>query len=188
MSILSLPSQSKDVNETSRSDDPHTLARLYGALVFKAAYRVLGERALAEDVQQDVFLRLLESAPQTVASWPAFLAAAAVRRAIDVLRRQQRWWRLSALWRSTQPSEDCAEQNPEQISIERERGQLLRKALAQLPVREAQCFGLRYLQGFDIPEIASALALSENNVNVTLHRARKRLEASVGNSYSGDHS
>jgi RNA polymerase sigma factor (sigma-70 family) len=188
MSFLSLPSPSTDVNETSQSDEPHTLARLYGAMVFKAAYRVLGERALAEDVQQDVFLRLLESKPQSVDSWPAFLAAAAVRRAIDVLRRQQRWWRLSALWRSAEPNEACPEQNPEQIGMERERGQRLRKALAQLPLREAQCFGLRYLQGFDIPEIASALTLSENNVNVTLHRARKRLEASVGNFYPGAHS
>ena len=74
------------------------LARAYGRLVFEAAYRVLGQASAAEDVQQDVFLRLVERMPSGVASWPAWLRASAVRLAIDRLRHRRRWRHLFALF------------------------------------------------------------------------------------------
>ncbi len=160
--------------EHAPPEQADTLARLYGPLVFKAAYRLLGDTSQAEDVQQTVFLKLLETRPGSVDSWPAYLTASAVRGAIDLLRRQQRWWRLLPGWDSQEP---MTEESPEQIGMEHERGKRLRKALAQLPRREAQCFSLRHLEGMEISEIARAVELSENNVNVTLHRARRRLEA-----------
>lgn len=152
------------------------MARQYGALVFKAAYRVLGDASLAEDVQQEVFLRLLEARPAAVQYWPAYLSASAARGAIDVLRR---WWRLLPLWSGEQP---VAAASAEQEGMARERAQQLRDALAALPRHKAQCFGLRYLQGLEIGEIAQALEMSENDVNVTLHRARSRLKARLGDS------
>lgn len=167
--------------EFAVSDDPEALARQYGPLVFKAAYRVLGDASLAEDVQQDVFLRLMETRPEAVKSWPAFLTAAAARAAIDVLRRQRRWWRLMPLWQMLAPT---TSQSPEDAGLAREQAQRLRAALARLPRREAQCFGLRYLQDLDIGEIAQALAMTENNVNVSLHRARRRLEGQLGDAIS----
>jgi RNA polymerase sigma factor (sigma-70 family) len=165
------------VSEVSTSDEPEVLARLYGPLVFKAAYRVLGDTSQAEDVQQTVFLKLIESKPKAVDSWPAYLAASAMRGAIDLLRRQRRWWHLLPLWESQELSTD---ESPEQIGMDHERRKRLRVALAQLPRRESQCFCLRHLQGMEIAEIAQVMELSENNVNVTLHRARRRLEACLG--------
>lgn len=166
-----------EVTATPTPDAPAALARLHGPLVFRAAYRVLGDAALAEDVQQDVFLRLVESRPHGVVSWPAYLVAAATRTAIDVLRRQRRWWR----WQQPLNDHDAvASDSPELSGIERERAQRLRTELAKLSRREAQCFGLRYLQGLDIAAIAQALQLTENNVHVSLHRARRRLEARLG--------
>jgi RNA polymerase sigma factor (sigma-70 family) len=170
------------LTEYAASDDPEALARQYGPLVFKAAYRVLGDASLAEDVQQEVFLRLIETRsnetrPDAVNSWPAYLSASAARAAIDVLRRQRRWWRLLPLWQMHTPTEAPS---AEDTGMAREQAQRLRSALAALPRREAQCFGLRYLQNLDIGEIAQALAMTENNVNVVLHRARRRLEAQLG--------
>jgi RNA polymerase sigma factor (sigma-70 family) len=170
------------VAESTASDDPEALARQYGPLVFKAAYRVLGDASLAEDVQQEVFLRLIEARsaevwPDAVKSWPAYLSASAARAAIDVLRRQRRWWRLLPLWQMHAPTEAPS---AEDTGLAHEQAQRLRSALAKLPRREAQCFGLRYLQSLDIGEIAQALSMTENNVNVTLHRARRRLEAQLG--------
>ena len=159
------------------STEPADLARLYGPLVFRTAYRLLGDTALAEDVQQDVFLRLLETRRTQVASWPAYLVAAATRLAIDVLRRRQRWWGLLPRWKvhvsSVAPSAEDA-------GIRAERAAQLRGALGVLSRREAQCFALRYLEGLDIGEVAATLQIKENNVGVILHRARRRLEEQLG--------
>jgi RNA polymerase sigma-70 factor (ECF subfamily) len=155
---------------------PAELVRDYGPLVFRAAYRVLGNAAMAEDVQQDVFLRLLENPPAGVDSWPAWLGAAAVRAAIDVLRGQRRWWQRLPLFAATLPA---AAPSAEHAGIDDERGRRLRAALATLSAREAQCFSLRYLQEMELDQIAAALAINTNAVGVALHRARRRLEAQL---------
>jgi len=117
MSVLPLPDWSVLVSEVPASDEPAVLARLYGPLVFKAAYRVLGDASQAEDVQQTVFLKLIESKPKKVDSWPAYLASSAVRGAIDLLRRQRRWWRLLPAWDS---QDVTSKESPKHIGREDE--------------------------------------------------------------------
>lgn len=163
------------VTDTIAPPDIAALVTAYGRPVFLAAYRVLGDAAAAEDVQQDVFLRLLESPTAvTVDSWPAYLGAAATRLAIDRLRRQRRWWRLLPFWRSAAPD---AMPSAEDHAAEAERAAQLRRAIAQLKPREAECFALRHLHGMAIPDIAATLAISENYVSVSLHRALRALES-----------
>ncbi len=153
-------------------EDVAALARAYGPSVFRAAWRVLGSRAAAEDVQQQLFLRLLESPPRGVDSWPAYLTASATRLAIDHLRRQHRWRLLAPLWRS------AAEDDPPDEDIEREQAsRFLRAALSRLNARDASCFVMRHVQGLTPAAIGKVLGLTENHVSVSVHRARKALEA-----------
>lgn len=158
------------------TEEPEALARFYGPLVFKAAYRVLGDAALAQDAQQEVFLRLLLTPRAGVESWPAYLTAASVRIAIDMLRKQQRWWRVIPLWRAQAPT---AAPSAEALGIRDERAEQLRAAIGRLPRQQARCFSMRYLEEMEIPDIARALQISENNTGVILHRARRRLEAQL---------
>lgn len=162
------------VTEPAGTDDPAALAHLYGALVYRAAYHILGDAGLAEDVQQDVFLRVLERPPRDVVSWPAYLTTSAVRRAIDRQRQQKRWWRLLPSWRPSLPDPSAS---AEDTQLADECARRLRKELATLSPREAQCFSLRYLEGMTVEEIADVLSISGNAAHVTLHRARRRLEA-----------
>lgn len=152
------------------------LAAEFGPLVFIAAHRILGDHSQAEDVQQEVYLRLLQRPPTAVVSWPAYLTATATRLAIDVLRRQQRWWKLLPLWQTAQPTavEDISDTGPDA-----NRAAVLRRALATLSPREAQCFSLRYLQEMEIASVAQALGISVNSVSVSLHRAKQRLETHI---------
>lgn len=165
------------MSQSRSATDIGELVRQYGRQVFHAAWRVLGDNALAEDVQQDVFVRLLERPDSdTVESWPAYLGAMATRLAIDRLRRQRRWWRILPQWRDTTPEHaPSAEHHADQ----HERARRLRGALAALNPRQAQCFALRHLQGLEISEIARHLAISENYVSVSLHRAAKILAAQL---------
>lgn len=152
------------------------LARQHGRLVFTAAYRILGDATQAEDVQQDVFLRLLDARTDDVVSWPAWLTAAATRLAIDHIRRQQRWRRLWPGWLLQQPQTGDAADG---LTLHEERARRLATALARLKPREAECFALRFVQGHDIPAIATALAITPNHASVLLHRATRALETQL---------
>ena len=161
-----------DAVSVATTDDVAALARQYGPTVFRAAWRVLGARAAAEDVQQQVFLRLIESPPRSVESWPAYLTTVATRLAIDHLRRQRHWRLLAPLWKADEPDDSPAE------DAERaEASRFMRAALAKLNRRDAECFVMRHLHGLAPAAIGSALGISENHVSVSVHRARKALEA-----------
>jgi RNA polymerase sigma-70 factor (ECF subfamily) len=148
------------------------LAAQYGPVVFRAAWRILGSRSAAEDVQQQVFLKLLESPPSGVESWPAFLTTSATRLAIDHLRRQRRWRILAPLWPSPEP-----EVSPLDDVERAEAARFMRNAVARLPPRDATCFVLRHLHGMSPGDIGRLLNISENHVSVSVHRARTALEA-----------
>ena len=151
---------------TDAPDDVASLARHYGPTVFRAAWRILGSRAAAEDVQQQLFLKLIESPA------PAFLTASAVRLAIDQLRRQRRWRLLAPLWKADEPDDSPAE------DAERaEAARFLRSALASLNARDASCFVMRHVHGMAPAAIGRELGITENHVSVSVHRARKALEA-----------
>ena len=140
--------------------------------MFRAAWRILGSRAAAEDVQQQLFLRLIESPPRAVESWPAYLTASAVRMAIDSLRRQRRFKLLAPLWKTEEP-----EDSPAEDAERAEAARFLRTAIAKINPRDASCFVMRHLHGLAPAAIGSALGISENHVSVSVHRARKALEA-----------
>jgi len=164
--------RSINVVSSTAPEDVAGLARQYGAAVFRAAWRILGSRAAAEDVQQQLFLRLLESPPRHVDSWPAYLVTSATRLAIDQLRRQRRWRLLAPIWGS-----DASADAPDE-DLEREQAsRFMRAALAQLKPRDAYCFVMRHLHGLAPAAIGAALGISENHVSVSVHRARKALEA-----------
>ncbi|MEG3194065.1 sigma factor, partial [Lysobacter sp. D1-1-M9] len=61
------------MDQAPPATDAAALAREHGRSVFLAAYRVLGNAAQAEDIQQEVFLRVLESRCEGVESWAAYL-------------------------------------------------------------------------------------------------------------------
>jgi RNA polymerase sigma factor (sigma-70 family) len=156
---------------SAADDDVAALARQYGPMVFRAAWRIVGTRAGAEDIQQQLFLRLLESPPRGVQSWPAWLTASATRLAIDHLRRHHRWRLLAPLWKSDDP-----EDSPADDAERAESARFMRAALAKLNPRDAACFVMRHFHDLVPGVIGAALGMTENHVSVAAHRARKALE------------
>jgi RNA polymerase sigma-70 factor (ECF subfamily) len=152
------------------------------ARVFRAAHRITGNVEDAEDVLQTVFLRLARRVadPRTVANPAGYLYRAAVNAALDLLRARHERARVAiddplALGLPGDPRE-----RPDGIHEAAEIRQLLRRALARLNPRAAEVFVLRYLEGLDNREIAEVLGTSRVTVAVTLHRARRRLQADLG--------
>lgn len=145
-----------------------------GPAVWQTAYRLLGNRADADECFQEAFLAALEvSRRQEVRHWRALLQRLAAARAVDRLRERGRRGRPEPVadWgavpgRAPSPSQDAEDA---------ELAEQLRQALAQVPPQQAQVFCLHCLEDWSYQEIAQQLGVSTDAVGVLLHRARQRL-------------
>jgi len=148
--------------------------------VFRAAYRITGNAADAEDVLQTVFMRLLrrDEQPDLSNSAGSYLHRAAINAALDMLRRRKRA-RAVDLDDVSEQLVDTANQ-PERDRGNRELSRRLREALTHLSPRQAEIFTLRYLEGLGNLEIARMLGSSQTSIAVILHRARHRLQKELG--------
>jgi len=151
--------------------------------VFRAAFRVIGSVADAEDVLQTVFLNVLgrsrrgEDPTGRLGDQPErFLVRAAINAAIDVLRSRK----PAVDWDAEAVVEPVAAADHEDEIWRRELRARLRSALAQLAPRSAEMVALRYFEGYGNVEIAAVLNTTASTVAVTLHRARQSLKAHLG--------
>ena len=175
--------QAAAYEKTAAARPPEALEAIFrehhGA-VYRAAYRITGNAADAEDVLQTVFMRLLrrDEQPDLSNSAGSYLHRAAVNAALDMLRRRKRA-RAVDLDEVGDQLVDEANQ-PERNRGNRELSRRLRKALTHLSPRQAEIFTLRYLEGLGNLEIARMLGSSQTSIAVILHRARHRLQKELG--------
>ncbi|GAC1682178.1 MAG: RNA polymerase sigma factor [Candidatus Dormibacteraceae bacterium] len=134
--------------------------------------RMLGDFDLAEEVVQDSIVAALEKWPaQGIPDRPgAWLMTTAKRRAIDILRRDQRHQeKIELLERSTVPSEPVEADDRLRLIFT-----CCHPALAQ----EAQvALTLRAVTGFTTPEIAAAFLVSEATMAQRIVRAKRKIVA-----------
>ena len=153
---------------------PPKFAELYEThytAVYRAALRITGNPADAEDVLQTVFLRVLGTLAQggelPAARNPgAWFRRAACNAAIDILRRRTA--------RAEVPMDDVHLKlvvNPETLLKEQ-----LRRAIAALEREDAELFLLRYVEGFSNGELADIFRQEKGNIAVRLHRIRQSLQ------------
>ena len=145
-----------------------------GPAVWRTVYRLLSNRADADECFQEVFLAALEvSRREEVGNWRALLQRLASVRSVDRLRERcrRRSRERSADWNALAGNEPPPSQGAEETEL----AQRLRDALAQIPTQQAESFCLHALEEWSYQEIAEQLSLPVNTVGVLLHRARKRL-------------
>ena len=161
--------------EPDRTQWVEQLADRHGRMVLGAAYRVLGDVEAAEDVLQDVFVKLLKGrlGPESTVQWGAYLRVMATRQAIDVIRRNVRRKQQSLDVLADQPDQSAA--HPRQEAGRKEMAAIVRCAVQQLPKDEAAIFALRHFEEMTYAEIAVEMRMTANQVGVTLHRGRKKL-------------
>jgi RNA polymerase sigma-70 factor (ECF subfamily) len=150
-----------------------------GRSVWQTAYRLLGNRADADECFQEAFLEALEVARrEPVRHWGGLLRRLAAVRAVDRLRRRYRQGvHLAVADWETLPGPSPS---PAQAVADSELAERLRAALACLPPVLAKVFSLHALEDWSYQETARHLAISVDSVGVLLHRARKRLRRLMG--------
>jgi RNA polymerase sigma-70 factor (ECF subfamily) len=151
------------------------LVKQYGPLVWRAAYRLLGNEADAADCFQDTFLRAMKASQrETVRNWPGLLQRIAVQSALDRLKQRIR----TRHRHSPETNLDGlggSEPDPARSASESELQLQLRIALAELPESQATVFALSELHEMSYQAIAEVTGHEPSNVGVLLHRARRRL-------------
>ena len=168
----------------SLPDPPGELEILFRAhheRVFRAAHRITGSAADAEDVLQTVFLRLVKGRESynVLENPEAYLSRAAINASLDLMRSRTRA-KSVGLEDMTSELIDRDAKNPESQHVDRELQKLIRQAVSRLGPTAAEMFVLRYYEGYDNREIAKLLGTSQMVVGVVLHRARTRLRKEIG--------
>ena len=140
--------------------------------VHRFAVRLLGDRAAAEDVVQDTFLRVWNRAggwrpTSTVGAWIFRIAR---NRCLDLLRARRPETDV------TQMEVPDAPKAPGIISS-RERRATVAEALASLPDRQRTAIVLTYYEELSGPEAAEAMDLSADAFESLLRRARVALKS-----------
>ena len=183
MSAGSAAAASKAMQDFSRTTNLEALFRDHHDRVLRAAYRVTGSAADAEDVLQTVFLRLARGSDElpNPDNPESYFARAAVNASLDLLRARKR---ANAVAiddiEQVGASLELVSRNPETKHADRELRGLIREAVSRLGPTAGQMFALRYFEGYDNGEIARLMKTSALVVGVTLHRARTRLRKEIG--------
>jgi RNA polymerase sigma factor (sigma-70 family) len=151
---------------------------LHHERVLRAAYRITGSMADAEDVAQNLFLRLASGSEKQIDNPGSYLHRAAVNGALDLLR-SRRDKREVELDNAAETSSDRIHDRPEQRLSDAEMRRELRQAVASLSPRTAEMFVLRYIEDYDNREIARLLGTSHAVVAVMLHHARAKLKKAL---------
>ena len=150
------------------------LVREHQAMVFSIAYHFVGGREVAEELAQDVFLRLFQhlqgiESPAHLTFW---LRRVASRCCIDWFRQQRRKPEVVV---GDLPEAPVSTQ-PRDVLLERR----VHRVVQELTATARLVVTLKYQEDLDPADIAAVLDLSVNTVKSHLRRSIERLRARLG--------
>lgn len=153
------------------------LYQRYSNLVYSLALRVLRHQTVAEEVTQDVFLKIWQQPDRwnpALGQFSSWLLTITRNAAIDRLRKEQRYPQAEQDGSSdlffAQIAEGAISDNP--LWFE---GQILRHLLQQLPDEQRQLIELAFYQGYTHSELADGLAMPLGTVKTRLRSGLQKL-------------
>jgi RNA polymerase sigma-70 factor (ECF subfamily) len=167
------------------------LLRRYQGPVFSLIYRMVRDRALAEDLAQETFVKALNALDtyRSEFKFSSWLFKIANNVAIDHLRRRQ----LETLSldggpaaltarevEETRPIVPDRAETPLQEVEARELGAAIERAIGKLRPEYRACIILRHIEDRPYEDIAQILDLPLGTVKTYLHRARAELKEILG--------
>ena len=152
------------------------LYQYYGSLVYGMALKVLHAQVLAEEITQDVFMKIWRQPDRwnpELGQCSTWLLTLTRNASIDRLRKEQRQPAQSAT-----PIEMLPPEKHTSVSADEARwhdGYLLQRLLSELPVEQLQLVELAFYQGFTHSELAELLNLPLGTVKTRLRLGLQRL-------------
>jgi len=167
------------------------IMRRYNQRLYRVARAILRDDAEAEDVMQDAYVRAYEHLAQFAgrSQFATWLTRIAIHEALARSKRRRRTEQFGAddgneVTINAEASLEGNTLNPEEQLKVTELGRALEDAILSIPEQYRLVLMMRDVEQLNTQETAAALALTEENVKVRLHRAhamvRKNLFVQAG--------
>jgi len=174
--------------EQARQRQPEAFRKLfeiYQTPVYNFVARMIGQPQDAEDVVQEVFVKLYHKLAtlREVRYFTTWMFSIAKNEAINYARkhRRRKWQALDdSAAHAEHEAVPAQEHNPERVAAHRELDQVLQKALEAVPEINRAAFILGVLEEYSYKEVAAMLGCSENNVKSRVFRARAVISEKLG--------
>jgi RNA polymerase sigma-70 factor (ECF subfamily) len=159
------------------------LVERHRSMVYRVAYQFAGNHHDAEDIAQEVFIKVYRSLDRfrqdaQLSSW---MYRIVMNACIDHRRRHRPAGAAPFGEEAEEKMLNAPEEapDPEATAYAGEIGEVLESEVAQLPPGQRIVFLMRHHQGMKLCEIAQALGLAEGTVKRQLHAAVHRLRAAL---------
>jgi RNA polymerase sigma-70 factor (ECF subfamily) len=149
----------------------------YRRKVFHIAFKFTGKHDEAEDLSQEIFLRVFRSLDKfnRDADFSTWLGSVARNHCIDHYRAAKREREVLVEDLLAFDTAPAASGNPHRVLEDRDRSSFLRRGLALLPTKLREAVVLRDLVGLTYQEMADRLRLPEGTVKSRINRGREEL-------------
>lgn len=152
------------------------LVEKYKTMVFTLALKMVKSREEAEEISQDTFIKAYKNLSKFKgdSKFSTWLYKIAYRNCLDSFKKNKEKYQTDTIDEITIHKIKATEGILEGIE-RKERAAVINKCMLQLPEDERSILWMFYFEELSLKEIIDITDLSEANVKVKLHRARKRL-------------
>ncbi|MFC2171678.1 RNA polymerase sigma factor [Acidobacteriota bacterium] len=159
------------------NDAWHKIVKRYERRVFCIAYQFVGRYEEAEDLTQELFLKIFSSLDRFKedGNFPRWLMKIARNLCIDHYRRRKKEMELVVANGEEALLPADAKADPYGRARRKEKREILREALNQLPPDLKTAVVMRDIQGYSYKEIAAGLKVPEGTVKSRINRGRTEL-------------
>ena len=150
------------------------LMRRHEKLLYSVCYRIVGNRADADDVSQDIMVKVFNTLPRFEgrSSFKTWLMKVATNTCYTHISRAKRRREITEQWVEERGGDQTTHLSTAAYDVER--------ILGDVPAATREVLTLRYVADLSLKEIAEALDISLSAAKMRLYRATEELSARLG--------
>ena len=166
-----------------KSSEFKLLVMPYSSRLYRMAFRLMGNREEAEDVVQEVYVKLwgMRNELTKYNSIEALAIRITRNLCLDQLRRRK--VNLDAM-KAESLKEESRSVSPAEKLEKKEEAEMVHTLIAALPEPQRSLVHLRHLEGKEYEEISEMVNMNVNAIRVSISRARKQMREMLEKKYS----
>ena len=166
-----------------KSSEFKLLVMPYSSRLYRMAFRLMSSREEAEDIVQEVYVKLwgMRNQLNSYNSIEALAVRITRNLCLDKLRRRK--VNQNAM-KAEQMKEEMHSVSPAEQLEKKEEAEMIHTLIAALPEPQRSLVHLRHLEGKEYEEISEMVNMNVNAIRVSISRARKQMREMLEKQYS----